>query len=90
MQPDELNPLKIQQFDESMQLLDYTREKLLQGEIMSLLIISELTSGDMEGSTTATENVFGVAGYMMAWAMRRMGFTQFRDVRKMISMEDEK
>ena len=41
---------------------------------MSLLLISERVDGTMWGGCTSTQNVFQVAGAMLSWALRRMGF----------------
>jgi hypothetical protein len=78
-----VNELNIKEHSQALQLLDDFKQKVEAGEIMSLIVICEGTDGSMMGGTTATQNQFAVAGYMLSWAMRRLGFTTFDDVRMM-------
>jgi hypothetical protein len=83
MSLDSNEQLNISEFKEALDLLDAVREGVQRGEIMSVMVICEKTDGDLCGGNTATQNQFTVAGYMLTWALRRLGFTQFQDVRKM-------
>lgn len=76
--------LKIVEYEQAKDLLSYFTEKVEAGEIMSLTIVSELTDGNMCGGTTDTQNQYAVAGYMLAWALRRLGFVDHGDVRMMM------
>lgn len=68
--------LQIKEYRQAMELLDYFKQRIESGEVMSMLIICEMTSGEMAGGTTATQNVYSLAGYMMTWLMRRLGFVE--------------
>jgi hypothetical protein len=76
--------LRIKEYDQAMSILDLARGKVERGEVVSMLMLCEMADGTMEGCTTATQNQFAVAGYMVTWALRRLGFTQFDDVRMML------
>lgn len=65
---------RIKEYDEALKLIDELREQVEAGEVMSVLFVSERTDGQMWGGCTSTQNVFALAGYMFAWAFRRMGF----------------
>jgi hypothetical protein len=78
-----LGELNIKEHEQAQQLLEDFKRRISSGEVMSLLIIAEGTDGSMMGGTTSTQNQFAVAGYMLSWAMRRLGFTTFDDVRMM-------
>lgn len=70
---------RIREYDQAIELLDDMRKKVESGEIMSLLIMAERTDGCMEGACTASQQVFSMAGYMISWAMRRMGFVENKE-----------
>jgi hypothetical protein len=76
--------INIKEYEQSLQLLEAIRKRVEDGEVLSLIVMCEMANGDMQGGTTATQNQFAVAGYMLAWALRRLGFTQFDDVRMML------
>ena len=65
---------RIKEYDESIKLMDELRTQVEAGEIMSILVVAERTDGHLWGGCTSTQNVFALAGYMLAWALRRMGF----------------
>lgn len=77
--------LRIKEYSQALDLLEDFKKEVEAGNVMSLVIVAECTNGDMRGGTTATQNVYAVAGYMLAWALRRMSFTTFDDVRKVVS-----
>lgn len=79
------NQLGIVEYRQALELLEHFRERVERGEIMSVLIMCEMSDGSMSGGCTATQNVFGIAGLALAWAMRRLGFTSFDDVRAVVS-----
>ncbi len=76
--------LNIKEYRQALDLLEVIRKQVESGEVMSVLAICERVDGEMEGGTTATQNQFAVAGYMLTWAIRRLGFTNFDDVRMML------
>jgi hypothetical protein len=80
-----LKDLNVKEYDQAIQLLDDFKRRVEEGEIISLLVICEGTDGGMLGGCTATQNQFSVAGYMLTWAIRRLGFTSFDDVRMVIA-----
>ena len=69
--PKEYRP---REYDDALEMLEEMKKKVENGEIISVLILAEQVDGCMFGSTTHTQNVFAVAGYMMLWAMKRLGF----------------
>ena len=75
---------QIKEFDQAISVLDAIRQGVEAGEIMSLTVVCETTDGQMRGACTATQNQFAVAGYMLTWALRRLGFAQHDDVRAFI------
>ncbi len=70
------NELMIKEYGEAIQLLEDLKKKVEAGELMSILAVGELTSGDMYGACTSSQNVFAMAGYMFSWSMMRMGFVR--------------
>lgn len=84
MNNDQIN---IKEYQEAKDLIKELSDRVDRGEILSMLVLSEMTSGDMLGATTSTQNQFAVAGYMVLWAMRRLGLTTFDDVRMMMMGE---
>ena len=78
---------QIKEYAEALQLLDDLRAKVESGEVMSVLAVSELVDGSMGGWCTSTQNIFAISGYMLAWAMMRMGFV--RDEKLLTKEEDE-
>jgi hypothetical protein len=65
---------QIKEYAESLQLLDELRAKVESGEVMSILAVSEMADGSMGGWSTSTQNVYALYGYLLSWAMLRMGF----------------
>jgi len=65
---------QIKEYGESMALIDELRKQVEAGEVLSVLFVAERTDGDLWGGCTSTQNVFALAGYMLAWALRRLGF----------------
>lgn len=86
---DSRDQLNISEFRESLDLLSAIREGVERGEIMSIVVVCELTDGSLCGGTTATQNQFAVAGYLIKWAMRRLGFADHNDVRAMLGGRTE-
>jgi hypothetical protein len=78
---------QIKEYDEALQLIEALREQVEAGEVLSVLFVSERTDGQMWGGCTSTQNVFALCGYMVYWALQRMGFVCNDAVRK--SKEDE-
>ena len=76
--------LRIKEFHQAMDAIETLKKQVEAGEILSVLVVCERTDGEMQGVTTATQNTFAVAGYMLTWALRRLGFTNFNDVRMML------
>lgn len=81
--PDEPLP-RIKEYDQAIELLTTVLKEVEQGNIMSVLLLAETTDGAMFGATTATQNQFAVGGFMIAWALRRMGFTTFDDIKAIV------
>lgn len=77
--PDEL---KIVEYEQGVKLLDDIRRELDAGEIMSIVIIAETTGGEVWSGCTRTQNVFMLAGAMLAWACSRLGFINDRMFQK--------
>jgi hypothetical protein len=67
---------QIKEYREALELIEELRKQVEAGEVMSVLFVAERTDGQMWGGCTTTQNVFTVAGYMLAWALRRIGFIQ--------------
>ena len=80
--------LRINEFHQAMDAIETLKKQVEAGEIMSVLMVCERTDGEMQGITTSTQNTFAVAGYMLTWALRRLGFTSFNDVRMMLHERD--
>lgn len=78
---------QIKEYTESLQLLEDLRAKVEEGEVMSILAVSEMSDGSMGGWSTSTQNIFAISGYMLAWAMLRMGF--IRDEALLKKEDDE-
>ena len=72
---------KIKEYDEALELIAELKRQVEAGEIMSVLCVTERTDVLMGGSCTSTQNVFAVGGYMMCWALKRMGFVQDDELR---------
>ena len=81
--------LNIKEYQESLQLLEAIKKDVENGSVLSVLILCEMADGSMKGGTTATQHQFAVAGYMLTWALRRLGFTTFEDIRMMLSPRGE-
>lgn len=75
--------LNIREFGQAVDLLDQFKGMVERGEVMSVLVICEGTDGSIFGGTTGTQNQYTLAGAMLSWALRRLGFTRFDDVRMM-------
>ena len=73
---------QIREYREALALLDYLKERVERGEVMSILAVCEDTDGTMSGSCTATQNTYAVFGYLLSWAMIRMGFVQDEKLKK--------
>ena len=76
--------LNIAEYEQAQDLLGYFKEKVEAGEIVSMLVMVELADGNMCGGTTDTQNQYTTAGYMLTWALRRLGFADHDDVRMMM------
>jgi hypothetical protein len=76
--------LRIREYEQALELIEAIKQDVLNGEILSVLIVCERSDGQMQGGTTATSNQYALCGYMFKWALNRMGFTTFSDVRNMI------
>lgn len=74
--------LQIKEYAESLQLLDELRAKVEAGEVMSILAVSEMVDGSMGGWSTSTQNVYALYGYLLSWAMLRMGFMWSEKLKK--------
>lgn len=72
---------QIKEYAESLQLLDELRAKVESGEVMSILAVSEMADGSMGGWSTSTQNVYSLYGYLLSWAMMRMGFVIDRSMK---------
>lgn len=66
---------RIKEYDQAIKLLDDIKAEVEAGNILSVTVACETTSGDLFGGCTACQNVFQIAGYMIAWALERMHFT---------------
>jgi hypothetical protein len=65
---------RIKEYDQALKLIEDLRRQVEAGEILSVLFVAERVDDTMYGACTATQNVFAVAGYMLGWAMKRIGF----------------
>lgn len=81
--------MRIKEYDQAVKLLDDIRAEVEAGNILSVTIVCETTSGDLYGGCTATQNKFSVGGYLLAWAMDRLGFTNSQMFQKKLE-EDGK
>lgn len=82
--------LKIKEYDQAIKLLDDIRAEVEAGNVMSVTIACETTGGELYGGCTATQNRFAVAGYMLAWAMERLGFANTDVFQKRLGEKDER
>lgn len=71
-----MDGFKIKEYDEALQLIEELRAQVEAGEVMSVLFVAERTDGQMWGGCTSTQNVFALGGYMLSWALKRMGFVR--------------
>jgi hypothetical protein len=82
--PENDEQLNIKEYAQALELLEIIKKDVEEGDIMSVLIVCERTDGQMQGGCTATQNQYAMAGYMLTWALKRLGFTSFNDVRMML------
>lgn len=73
---------RIKEYDQAIKLIDELRGQVEAGEILSVLFLCERTDGHMWGGCTATQNVFSMCGYMMMWALKRIGFVHDETLKK--------
>jgi hypothetical protein len=74
--------LRIKEYGEAVKLLDELRKMVEDGEVMSVLAVVEMADGGMGGMSTATSNVYALYGYLLSWAMIRMGFSHVEESKR--------
>lgn len=72
--------LNLKEYDEMIELLDHVRADVEAGQLISILILSERVDGDLQGGCTSIQNAFAVAGYMLTWALHRIGFVRHENI----------
>ena len=75
------NDFQTREYRECLELVTDLHGRVEKGEVVSILVVTEDSDGLMSGSSTSTENKYALFGYVLRWAMVRMGFV-CEDVKK--------